>query len=399
MSKALITESLLTNIADAIRAKGGTSASMTPAEMATAIAALPDEAVLTTKTVTANGTYAASSDSADGYSSVTVNVSGGSLGTKSISANGTYNATDDSLDGYSAVTVAVPNSYGSGDEGKVVSSGALVAQTAYGTVTANGTYDTTTNDSITVNVSGGATLTTKTITTNGTYNASSDSADGYSQVTVNVSGGASDNDLLYHFDGDFKNYGSFPTAWQNKTSLSISDEQSKFGTYSLKFGDSQVYNNILLDMDFALSNNDFTLDFWCYPTSLTSGTTFTCPITLSYRSIGIYISDTYIQFCVAKSSSSWFDTTNRAFSFSTGAWYHIALVRDGTILHEFVNGTEVGTLDFGSSNFASISKISLGSNSYSSGDRRFSGYLSELRLKLGTAVWTTDFTPPTQAYT
>jgi uncharacterized ParB-like nuclease family protein len=35
----------------------------------------------------------------------------------------------------------------------------------------------------------GATLTTKNITQNGTYNASSDNADGYSSVTVNVSGG------------------------------------------------------------------------------------------------------------------------------------------------------------------------------------------------------------------
>lgn len=34
--------------------------------------------------------------------------------------------------------------------------------------------------------SGGATLTTKSITANGTYNASSDNADGYSSVTVNV---------------------------------------------------------------------------------------------------------------------------------------------------------------------------------------------------------------------
>ena len=36
-------------------------------------------------------------------------------------------------------------------------------------------------------VTGGTTLTTKTITQNGTYNASSDSADGYSSVIVNVS--------------------------------------------------------------------------------------------------------------------------------------------------------------------------------------------------------------------
>ena len=38
--------------------------------------------------------------------------------------------------------------------------------------------------------SGSATLIEKSITQNGTYNASSDNADGYSKVIVNVSGGS-----------------------------------------------------------------------------------------------------------------------------------------------------------------------------------------------------------------
>lgn len=42
-------------------------------------------------------------------------------------------------------------------------------------------------------VTGGTTLTTKSITANGTYNASSDNADGYSSVTVNVPSGSSKN--------------------------------------------------------------------------------------------------------------------------------------------------------------------------------------------------------------
>lgn len=41
MSKALITESTLTAIADAIRAKGGSSGAMTPSQMASAITAIP----------------------------------------------------------------------------------------------------------------------------------------------------------------------------------------------------------------------------------------------------------------------------------------------------------------------------------------------------------------------
>lgn len=53
---------------------------------------------------------------------------------------------------------------------------------------------------------GGATLITKSITANGTYNASSDNADGYSSVTVNVSGGGggggSMSDPIRFFDYD-----------------------------------------------------------------------------------------------------------------------------------------------------------------------------------------------------
>jgi hypothetical protein len=122
------------------------------------------EATLTTKSITVNGTYAASVDNADGYSSVTVAVensytaqdegkvvSSGALVAQSthkqISANGTGIDTTN----YSSVDVEVPNSYSAGDEGKVVQSGALVAQTAT-TATTNGTIDTTTNNSIVVNV-------------------------------------------------------------------------------------------------------------------------------------------------------------------------------------------------------------------------------------------------------
>ena len=70
-------------------------------------------------------------------------------GTKSITANG--NGQD--VVGYAAVNVNVPNSYAAADEGKVVQSGALVAQTS-DTVTQNGVVDTTLINSLDVNVSG-----------------------------------------------------------------------------------------------------------------------------------------------------------------------------------------------------------------------------------------------------
>lgn len=76
-------------------------------------------------------------------------------GTKevSISQNGT---TTEDVAAYASaqISVNVPNTYAAGDEGKVVSNGALVSQTSL-TITENNTYDTTTKNSVTVNVSGG----------------------------------------------------------------------------------------------------------------------------------------------------------------------------------------------------------------------------------------------------
>lgn len=101
-----------------------------------------------------------------------------------VTENGTTTAPSGKA--YSPVNVAVPNSYSAGDEGKVVSNGALVAQTAHATVTENGTIDTTLNNSVVVEVPQ-TTVEALSVTENGTYTAPSGKA--YSPVIVNVSGG------------------------------------------------------------------------------------------------------------------------------------------------------------------------------------------------------------------
>lgn len=119
MGKVLVEESNLSSIASAIRSKAGGSSLYKPSEMAAAIGSIPTGITPT--------------------------------GTINITQNGTTDVTQ-----YASAAVNVPNSYSVSDEGKVVSNGALVAQTARSSeITQNGTYDTTENNSIVVNVSGG----------------------------------------------------------------------------------------------------------------------------------------------------------------------------------------------------------------------------------------------------
>lgn len=111
MAKYKVSGSDLTNVADAIRTKGGTSASLSfPDGFVSAVAAIPTGggSTLITKNITVNGTYDAQNDDADGYSSVTVNVpstSGGSVIT------GTFTGAD--AEKGTAKTIIVPYS-GSG---------------------------------------------------------------------------------------------------------------------------------------------------------------------------------------------------------------------------------------------------------------------------------------------
>ena len=103
------------------------------------------------------------------------------------------------------------------DNGKVVVNGELMLQTSR-SVTANGTYDTTTNNEVVVNVEGGGggetTLGTKTITANDTYRASDDGYDGYSSVTVDVQPNlgtktVTDNGVFAATDDSLDGYSTF----------------------------------------------------------------------------------------------------------------------------------------------------------------------------------------------
>jgi hypothetical protein len=83
-----------------------------------------------------------------------------------------------------------------------------------------------------------------------------------------------------------------------------------------------------------------------------------------------------------------------SFTFAVNTWYHIAIVRNGGIIRCYINGVQA-TLIAGSATDA-VSYIANIIGKYgASPDYAFPGYLSGLRIVAGTAIYTSNFTPPT----
>jgi hypothetical protein len=86
--------------------------------------------------------------------------------------------------------------------------------------------------------------------------------------------------------------------------------------------------------------------------------------------------------------------TSSANAYTTHAWQHVAIAREGSTLTLYIDGVSVGsatetaTFDQG--------QLNIGQES---GQPLFTGNISNLRIVKGTAVYTSDFIPPTEKLT
>ena len=90
------------------------------------------------------------------------------------------------------------------------------------------------------------------------------------------------------------------------------------------------------------------------------------------------------------------------FTISQNTWHHIAFVRSGNTAEVFFNGTSQGTSSFSGTITAGTNPLLVGySQSGTAGNynHAFNGYISNLRILKGTALYTSAFTPPTAPLT
>jgi len=137
----------------------------------------------------------------------------------------------------------------------------------------------------------------------------------------------------------------------------------------------------------AAINGDFTVEGWFYPTNVTGGhTLFSLGSETTYRYI-FSLSGTSI-------TSNFFggSTTTYTSTVPINTWTHIAVVRSGSTVKVYINGTASATTDTRSGRVGN-GAIDIGATN--AGTALFAGNISNFRLVGTTAVYTSTFTPST----
>ena len=157
------------------------------------------------------------------------------------------------------------------------------------------------------------------------------------------------------------------------------------------FDGSGDYLSIPSSSDFALGTGDWTIEYFAYPTSTAQYQRHFYLIGSSANNIeGIFADGNGISF---GKTNVWAPSQ---VSHPLYRWNHYALVHDSTNMRLYINGNQVIT---STDNFANENKsLHIGySNSTFGG--YFTGFMSNFRVVKGTALYTSNFTAPTEPLT
>ncbi len=199
--------------------------------------------------------------------------------------------------------------------------------------------------------------------------------------------------LLLHLNNNVTDAATGKTVTNNSVTFSTT---KKFGTHSGYFSGSNAYL-ALADNDDWDFPGDFTIDFWINMSSLAATQTFAGNVdgdaSLNGWRLNINSSGN-IGFTAMWTGSTYAVNASWASGMSTGTWYHIAIVRNGTTITCYKDGTSLG--DYTNNPATSIySSYEFRIGTDSSGGFDLNGYIDDFRISKGIARWTSNFTAPT----
>lgn len=207
----------------------------------------------------------------------------------------------------------------------------------------------------------------------------------------------------------FTNAGIIDSVSQNQLetvgNAQVSTTQSKFGGASMYFDASGSYLSFPSNPNVAFGTGDFTIEYWMYSNDVSSSTqkgmlqtsdtagglktTYTTGIFMGQGYTGSGNLDGAI-----RANINGTNVGSSVAVLTTGAWYHVALVRASGVVTIYVNGNSVATGTVSSSITGTY--LAVGGN-YST-SYTFNGYIDDFRITAGIARYTQNFTPPQNAY-
>jgi len=167
------------------------------------------------------------------------------------------------------------------------------------------------------------------------------------------------------------------------------------GYYSNYFDGTGDNLTIATNSAFQLGTGSYTFEAWINPTSLATAGINTI-INIGTYSTGLFLRCASV-IEVYTNNVQRFSISSSGI-ISTSTWQHIALVRNGSACVFYVNGVSVATFTDSSNISPTTATVILAMAAHNSSEF-FTGYMSNARLVKGTAVYTSNFTPPTAPLT
>ena len=178
--------------------------------------------------------------------------------------------------------------------------------------------------------------------------------------------------------------------------------QGTFSPFSLAAGEWSYYSDgsgdalvVPSNAAFDLGSSDFTIECWFNSESFSSAFGLVSRYASTPAGWVLRVtSSTNIRF--VRGADVILDSTVSAMSVNT--WYHVAVVRNGSTLTVYLNGSQVGQA-VGISNFTDATAATVQISATHTITDNIKGYISNVRIVKGTAVYTSNFTPPTTPLT
>ena len=163
-------------------------------------------------------------------------------------------------------------------------------------------------------------------------------------------------------------------------------------TGSVRFNGNQDDLQLAPSSDFNFGTGDYTIEAWVYPTEFGRSQM----IFAVHNADGTAAAGKFY-FRSTNKFTYWSENAARITSSTTyteSKWYHVALVNNSGTQTIYVDGTSQGTATYSNGFGRDDFVVHIGRNA-ANNNQSMNGYISNIRVTKGTALYTSTFTPPT----